>query len=238
MAASGGVGAGDAAGAVVGTGLEPQLRPAACAGDGLGVEPAVGRVVVLGRAVLAHGEAAHGGVRAVVGQAERDGEARPAMGAVDERVAGPPVRRVEQLGQAVVARRDVGRHEGPGARGAAARHDGEPAGAGDRDPLAPELVDAGGPGRLGHEAGQEFVERGQGPFDLGEDALGVVADVPGQAEAAGDAVHMGPEADALDQSGHAETEADRRRRGQAGHAPGPPRRPRVTAASRCIRPKL
>jgi hypothetical protein len=52
-------------------------------------------------------------------------------------------------------------------------------------------------------------------------------------------VGVRPEPDPLDQSGHAELEANRRpRRGHTGHAGEPLRRPRVTAASRCIRPKL
>ena len=99
--------------------------------------------------------------------------------------------------------------------------------------------DARRPGRLGHEACNELVGRRAGPLDLDEHALGVVADVAGQTEPAGEAVHVGPEPDALDEAGHAEAEANQRpRRDYAGHAGEPLRRPRVTAASRCIRPKL
>ena len=65
----------------------PQSR----AGDGLGVEAPVGGVVVLGRAGRAQGEPAHGGIGPVVGKAQGDGEPRPAVGAVDERVARPAV---------------------------------------------------------------------------------------------------------------------------------------------------
>ena len=79
----------------------------------------------------------------------------------------------------------------------------------------------------------------RGPSDLDEDTLGVVAHVAGQVEPGGQAVHEGPEAHALDEAGHPDPEADRRPRGgQAGHAGVPLRRPRLTAASRCIRPKL
>ena len=76
----------------------PEPRPAGRAADRLGVESAVRRVVVLGRALRAHGERRHGGQRPVVGHAGDDGEPGPAVGAVDERVAEPPVRRVGQLG--------------------------------------------------------------------------------------------------------------------------------------------
>ena len=101
---------------------------------------------------------------------------------------------------------------------------------------------AGDPGRargIGDETGRELVDDRAGALDLDEDAGGVVADVPGQTELGGQAVHVGPEPHALDEAGHTEAEAfGRRRRGDAGHAGDPLRRPRVTAASRCIRPKL
>ena len=58
-------------------------------------------------------------LRPVVGEAQRDGEARAAVGAVGERIARPAVGGVEQLGEAVVTGRDVGRHEGPDAAVAA-----------------------------------------------------------------------------------------------------------------------
>ena len=76
---------------------EPEPRPARRAAHGLGVEPAVGRIVVLGRARGAHGEAAHRRQRPVVGHVPHDREPRPAVGAVDERVAEPAVGRVGQL---------------------------------------------------------------------------------------------------------------------------------------------
>ena len=79
----------------------PQHR----AGVGLGVEAAVGRVLVLGAAGGAHGKAGHRGQRPVVGDAAHDREARPAVGAVDERVAVAAVGGVEQLAQAVRAHR-------------------------------------------------------------------------------------------------------------------------------------
>ena len=48
---------------------EREVRAAGGAGDGLGVEPAVARVLVLAPARLAQLEPGHGGVRPVVGSA-------------------------------------------------------------------------------------------------------------------------------------------------------------------------
>src|SRR2546430_15638195 len=71
------------------------------------MEAAVARVVILGRAALAHLERCHGGERPVVGDAPHDREARPAVGAVGERVAVAAVGLVPQL-------RPAGGAGGPG----------------------------------------------------------------------------------------------------------------------------
>src|SRR5262249_4305320 len=62
-------------------------RPAGGTGDGLGVEGRVGWVSVLACAGGTHGEARHGGERAVVRHAAYDREAGAAAGAVDEGIA-------------------------------------------------------------------------------------------------------------------------------------------------------
>ena len=92
--------------------VEPQRRPAVVAGDGLGMEAAVGRVGVLGRAPRAQRQVGHRRVGPVVGQRGHDGEARAAVRAADERVPVAAVGRVGELGQAVVAGGDVGRDQG------------------------------------------------------------------------------------------------------------------------------
>ncbi len=66
---------------------EAHARAAARAGDRLGVIAAVGDVGILRAALAAHREHAHRGLRAVVGHALDDREARAAVRAVDERVA-------------------------------------------------------------------------------------------------------------------------------------------------------
>ena len=88
-------------------GEQGELGAADRAGDGLGVEPAVGGVGVLGPAVGAHDEAGHGGRLPVVGDRPDDRVAGPAVGAVDERVAVAAVGGVEQLALAVGAGGDV-----------------------------------------------------------------------------------------------------------------------------------
>ena len=82
----------------------PQSR----AGDRLGVEAAIFGIGVVARAILAHRERRHRGLRAIVGQRARQRVARPAMGAVDEGIGIEAARRVEQLGQARLADRGVG----------------------------------------------------------------------------------------------------------------------------------
>ena len=89
-----------------------ELRPAGRAAHRLGVEAAVGRVVVLGAGTPAHiAKRGHRRVRPVVGDRRHDRVARPAVRAVRERVAVAPVGRVGDLATAVGARGHVGRDE-------------------------------------------------------------------------------------------------------------------------------
>ncbi len=181
---------------------QPQPRPAVRTADRLGMEPAVGGVVVFRRAGGAHGEPGHRGQRPVVGHAAHDREPRSAVRAVDERVAEPPVGRVGQLGQAVGARRGVRRDQGaPSAVALAGRYGeaGQPAGpdAPDRDP-----VDPGQWRRLALKPVKERGHRRGRSFHLGEHAVDVVADVAGQAQAGGERVDEGAEAHPLDDALH------------------------------------
>ena len=78
------------------------------------------------------------------------------------------------------------------------------------------------------------------PLDLDEDALCVIADVTRQAELGRQSVGVRPEPHPLDHAGDPQPHAadGRDGHGHTGHAVGPLRRPSVTAASRCMRPKL
>ena len=96
-----------------------------------------------------------------------------------------------------------------------------------------------GPGASATRRARNSSRAAAGALHLDEHTLAVVPHVARQAESSRQTVDVGPEPDPLDETGHAESEADRRPlRDQVGHAPGPLRRPSVTAASRCIRPKL
>src|SRR5690606_30479027 len=92
-----------------------QAWAAVGAGDGLGVETAVGGIVVFAGAALAHRESGHGGTGPVVGQRGDDGEAGTAVGAVDERVPVPAVGGIAQFGLARGAEGDVRGGEGAAA---------------------------------------------------------------------------------------------------------------------------
>ncbi len=155
-------------------------RPADGAADRLGVEAAVGRVLVLAAAVRAERERGHGRVRPVVGHGLHDREPWSALRAVDERVPVPPVGRVEQLAQAVVAGGDVG---GDQSR-ATARHaleDPEPALADRLDRLCRDRVDAGERGWFCNQIGREAIDLAA--LDLDQDALPVVEDEAGEPRA-------------------------------------------------------
>ena len=158
--ASAALGGGDGGvGPVDGTGrpFEPEPRAAVGAGHRLGVEAAVGGIVVLGRAGGAQGEVAHGRVGPVVGEPERDGEAGTAVGAVDERVAGTAVAGSKQLGQAVVAHGDVGGDEGAHGAGRLALDDPKAALVAGLDRRAFDAEDPGQGRGVGDQAGLELV---------------------------------------------------------------------------------
>ena len=94
-------------------------------------------------------------------------------------------------------------------------------------------------GRRSTSALDERLDVGPAALDLDEHALGVVPDLAGQVELVRQAVHERPEPDALDDAGHPDpVPDDALGRGHHGHRLSAPFRPSVTAASRCMRPKL
>lgn len=90
---------------------EEEPRSAIEAGIGLRMIAAIGHVGVLGGALRAHLESAHGGHGAVVGEVLDDGEARSAVRAVDEGVVVTSVLRVEELAYTGVAGGEIGTDE-------------------------------------------------------------------------------------------------------------------------------
>ncbi len=192
----------------------PELagRAAGRAGVGLGMEAAVGGIVVLTAAVGAHGEAGHGGRRPVVGHVEGDGEARAAVGAVGERVAVAAVGRVEDLRPAVGAGGQVRRDRNPPFAGRVAGDDREAAGLLWCDRLAVQLVDDGGRRRRGLQPCLEGFQGGRRPESLDDDAGRVVAHRAGHARLARQAIDPGAEADALDGAADLDPPAGRHHR--------------------------
>ena len=196
---------------------DAQLRPAGRAGVGLGVEAAIGRILVLRPARGAHLEAGHRGERPVVRHAAHDREAWSAVGAVDERVAIAPIGRVEQLGQAVVAGGAVRRNKS--ARLAA------PQGA-LPDLEAPQPSERELPHahplhhrewrRLRLQPLEEALHRMRVRLGLDHDSARVVEHVPADAKLRRQPVHERPEAHALHGSLHTRAHATPTARGSCG----------------------
>ncbi len=157
-------------------------------------------VLVLVRAGGAHREALHRGLRPVVRHVADDRVARPAMGAVDERVAVTAVGQVPELPQAVGADVRVGRDERVGAAQIHAAADLEVVvsrgGLGER--LLADARDPRERRRRLDERAQERLDRLVAGLQLEQHAAGVVEDPAARPDGAGEPVHEGPEADALD----------------------------------------
>ena len=179
---------------------EPHARAAVRAGVRLGVEAPVGRVLVLGAAGRAHGEARHGRVRPVVRDVAHDRESRAAVGAVRERVAEAAIGRVEQLGQAVGAGRAVGGHR----RARLAPGRALP----DREAELPHLLELLGGHALDRrerrclrrQPGEEALHGLARCLDLHHHAARVVQHVARQSHLVGQPVHVRAEAHALDRA--------------------------------------
>ena len=175
-----------------------QMGPADRAAVRLGVVAAVFDVVIFPLAVRAHGKAAHGGQRAVVGQVPHDGEARAAVGAVEKGIAVAPVLRVEKLAPAVVTEADVRRDEGVAFPLDQARQDREALAAFHlAAPARFDPIDHGELRRLVRQLVQKALQRGALPLELQQHAGGAVADRAAQPELPHLPVHEGAETDAL-----------------------------------------
>ena len=197
---------------------ESEARAADRAGDRLGVVAAVERVLVLAAAVRAHGESGHGRPRPVVGEAADDRVARAAVRAVGEGVAVAALAGRRDLLEAVRAGGDVGGDEDE-ARGGARRADLEAPAALERGGTDVEPLDDGQGREPGPQGGRELVADRRGrAFDVDLDAGAGVLDPAVEPEAAGQAIDVGPEADALDDA-------------EDGQAGGGPRVPGVMAAA-------
>src|SRR5205807_7633377 len=90
---------------------EVGLGAAGGAGVGLGVEAAVQGIVVFCLAGGAHGEDAHGGLVAIVGDILDDCEAGATVGAVDKGIMITSICGIEEFSKAVVAGGGIRRDE-------------------------------------------------------------------------------------------------------------------------------
>jgi hypothetical protein len=155
-----------------------ELWPAHGAAGRLGVEAAVAGILVLAAALVAHREADHRRIRAVVWKGAHDREAWAALRAVEERVAVAAVRRIEELAQAVVAGGDVRWHQGACTR-RPARQDPEASFAARGHRLDRHGGDVGERRGFCAERAHERLELPRLAFHLDHDALTVVQDEAG-----------------------------------------------------------
>ena len=189
---------------------QPQPGAAGRAAYRLSVEPPVGRIGVLGRAVGAQPEPRHRGQRPVVGDVAHDREPGTAVRAVDERVAEPAVSPIGQLGQAVGAGSGVGRHQRLTASARVARRDRESGRPVRRQASGPHRLDPRQRRRVALERRQKVAHAAGRSLDLDEHAGRVVAHVAGQPQPGGKRVDERAEAHPLDDALDLDQRADTR----------------------------
>ena len=175
---------------------QARAGPARVARDRLGVEPAVGRILVLRGARRAQREAGQGRRGAIVGHAGHDRQARAAVGAGRERIAIAPPERIEHLGRARRADRRVGGDLGA-RRPSLAREDLELGG--ELAEVLPRLdaLDARERRRLLAEPRDEQREHLRLAARADQQALAVVLHLADHAELARELPHRRAEPDAL-----------------------------------------
>ncbi len=186
----------------VGQTLETERRAAGRAGIGLGVETAVGGIVIFPLAGGAHAKGRHGGVGAIIGHPLQDGEARPAVGAVGEGIGMAPVLGISDLGKA-------GRTGGQIRPDAQRCHAFRPAGVDHEAAAAPDLWRVGDGDVLDHrrrrrlatQRREEITSCRRWSGELDHNAGGIVPDRTAQAMPPRQTMDEGPEADALHRAG-------------------------------------
>ncbi len=220
------------------------MRAACGARDGLGVEAAVGGVVILGGAGGVERPGMHRRAGAIVRQAEDHGVARAATGAVDIGIAIAEIRRVGEIRQAFGAYRQIGRDADAGVPVRVAVANGEFGEAGGLSGLNVDRDDLRGGRTLRGEAADECIERRSAAFKMNFDAVLIVADPTGQRVRLRKAEHEGTEADALDDATNSNIAGSRhfhviqrlRNRGLASRF-GRGRRPPRESVRCAVRPK-
>ena len=190
---------------------EPDPRSADRARIGLRVEAPVRGVVVLPLAGRAHGKLRHRGLRPVVGNAPRNGEARPAVGAVQKRVAEAAVRGVEQLPQAIRAGRRIGRNSGAHLACNLTGNNAKLRPPGKGQFPHRDRVDARQRRRLGAQAAEKGLHALLRSLDFDRHSAGIVADKPRQALFLRQPVDKRPKSHPLHHSAHQHAPPPRQR---------------------------
>ena len=177
------------------------------------MKAAVGGVVVLRLARVAHAEGGHRRPRPVVGNVTDNGEARPAVGAVDEGVEVTAVARVKELAQAVSADGDVRRNQRLASLGFLAGQNAELTVTVRGKLRDADLSNARQGRRLAGKGSQETLDRFRRALDLDEDARGRVEDVTRKPALGRQPVNVRAEADALHQARDFDSPASHERAG-------------------------
>ena len=171
----------------------------------------------------------HGSLRAVVGNAARDGEARAAIGAVEKGIAIAAVLRIEQLAQTVGARRRVGGNAGAHLAAGFAGDDAEVFFSPWRNALGgsrESMRESGGASACSRR--RKDSTRSSRPLDFDGDAAGIVADEAGEPLLRREPVDERPKADALHDAAHSDRLAPQQPSGRSGFG----RIPSVNSAPR------
>src|SRR5918912_4481104 len=186
---------------------EPHLRAADRAGVGLGVEAAVGWVIVLSPALGAHLEVCHRGHGPVVGHRAGYGEPRAAVGAVGERIPVTPVCRIKELREAVLAGGDIRRDQGAAPAPFPALLHPEVSLLTHRERSPGHGLDHGQRWSFFLYLPQEAVQLLRRALGLDVDPFGVVAHQPGKPTPPRQSVDEGPKAHALHDAPHGDLPA-------------------------------
>jgi len=177
---------------------QPRAWTAFPAGIGLGVKPAVGRVLVLFPAFPAHDEPGHGRLFPVVGNVPDDGVPGTAIGAIDVWIAVASIPGIQEFPEAVLTGAGVGGNEGGTGIPGPTPEDAEPVPAGERQVLDPHGHDPGQGGELPRDVVKKILHTGSGSRNLDLDPVGLVSHPPAQPVRMGQLIQVRPKTDSLD----------------------------------------
>ncbi len=171
-----------------------EFRAASGTGNRLGMEAAVRWIAIVRLARVAHGEAGHRRLRAVVGQRAGNRVARPAMGAVGEGIAMKPRGGIEDLGKTLRARCGI-RHDAGCRLTRTTRHNDKIGRAGLRQWIPVDRLDTGERRSFQRQSRKKIGQ--PRTFDLDRYAIHAIADKAREREILREAIDKRPHAHAL-----------------------------------------